>query len=204
MFEVLSDPAIYEFENEPSQSERELVDRFAWLERRSSPDGRQRWLNGVTRLPEGHLAGYVRATVLPDSRALPAYGINSRYWRRGIATAAVSAMMIELAARLGVHAHVAVLKAANYRSLGLLRRLGLVDATPERRHTATRASRTHGSWSARPVNDGPDPGASAGANEAMRTGAIAGTGHHGSCGNDALIRLPNPPSVCAASQANTA
>lgn len=132
MFEVLSDPAIYEFENEPPQSE--LVDRFAWLERRSSPDGRQRWLNGVIRLPEGHLAGYVRATVLPDSRALPAYGINSRYWRRGIAAAAVSAMMIELAARLGVHARVVVLKAANYRSPGLLRRLGFVDAPPEQRH----------------------------------------------------------------------
>lgn len=134
MFEVLSDPAIYEFENEPPESERELFDRFAWLERRSSPDGRQRWLNWVIRLPEGYLAGYVQATVLPDSCALLAYEINSRYWRRGIATAAVSAMMIELAARFGVHTHVAVLKAANYRSQGLLRRLEFVEATPEQRH----------------------------------------------------------------------
>ena len=59
MYGVLSDPAIYEFENEPPQSLQWLTERFRRLERRRSPDGAEQWLNLVIRLPDGALAGYV-------------------------------------------------------------------------------------------------------------------------------------------------
>src|SRR5438105_11650934 len=62
MFEVLSDPAIYEYENEPPASVDWLRARFARLESRQSPDGCEKWLNWVIRLPSSELAGYVQAT----------------------------------------------------------------------------------------------------------------------------------------------
>lgn len=123
MYVVLSDPAIYEFENAPPESEAWLTDRYRRLESRKSPDGQALWLNWVIRLPSGELAGYVQATVLDSRVAHLAYELNSRYWRRGIGSAAVELMMRELSAEYSVRTFVAVLKVANYRSMALLRRL---------------------------------------------------------------------------------
>ncbi|KAB2839427.1 MAG: GNAT family N-acetyltransferase [Burkholderiales bacterium] len=131
MFCVLSDAALYEFENQAPASESSLAERYARLERRSSPDGSQAWLNWVLRLPSGELAGYVQATVLPSGAALIAYELSSRHWRRGIASSAVAAMLQELQLGYGARLFVAVLKAANYRSLGLLRRLGFQPASAQ-------------------------------------------------------------------------
>ena len=130
MFAVLSDPAIYEFENEPPASEAWLAERYARLERRTSPEGDQQWLNWVVRLPDGALAGYVQATVLRSGTALVAYELASRYWRRGLGRAALTAMLEELRNEYGVRAFAAVLKAANFRSEGLLVKLGFVRDTP--------------------------------------------------------------------------
>jgi RimJ/RimL family protein N-acetyltransferase len=124
MFELLCDPALYQYEGEPPASEAWLRERFARLEARRSPDGQQQWLNWVVRLPEGPLAGYVQATVLAGGTAHIAYVLGSRFWRRGIARVAVEAMLCELARSHGVVRCVAVFKAANHRSQALLRRLG--------------------------------------------------------------------------------
>ena len=124
MFEVLSDPAIYEFENTPPESPAWLADRFRKLESRISPDGTQQWLNWVIRLPTGALGGYVQATVARDGTAYIAYVLASRHWRQGIGKAAVQWMMAELIAKYGVCRFMAALKAENFRSLALLRSLG--------------------------------------------------------------------------------
>jgi len=124
MFTVLSDPAIYEFENAPPQSVSWLTERFARLESRVSPDGAERWLNWVIRLPSGVLAGYVQATIARDRTAYIAYELGSKFWRQGIGSAAVTAMLKELAVNYGVCTCVAALKERNYRSLALLQSLG--------------------------------------------------------------------------------
>ena len=124
MFEVLSDPAIYEFENSPPVSAAWLAERFAMLESRVSPDGAQHWLNWVIRLPTGALAGYVQATIAQDHTAQIAYELGSQFWRQRIGSTAVRAMLAELAAAYGVHTFTATLKERNYRSLALLRSLG--------------------------------------------------------------------------------
>jgi ribosomal-protein-alanine N-acetyltransferase len=131
MFRVLSDPAIYEFENAPPVSEEWLTRRYEMLERRRSADSRERWLNWVVRISGGELAGYVQATVLPSAAARVAYELGSRYWRRGIGRCAVAAMLAELRSEYGVHTFVAVLKAGNFRSLGLLRSLGFSPASAQ-------------------------------------------------------------------------
>jgi len=51
MFAVLSDPAIYEYENEPPPSVEWLRARFTKLESRLSANGQEQWLNWVIRLP---------------------------------------------------------------------------------------------------------------------------------------------------------
>jgi len=124
MFQVLSDPAIYEHERAPPASLEWLRQRFARLESRRSPDGREQWLNWVIRLPSGELAGYVQATVTQHGRARIAYELASRYWGRGLARRAVEAMAAELAAHYRVHTLTAVLKGTNNRSRRLLERLG--------------------------------------------------------------------------------
>jgi RimJ/RimL family protein N-acetyltransferase len=53
-----------------------------------------------------------------------AYELASRFWRRGIGSMAVGAMLAELGTNYGVSTFVAILKARNVRSMAFLRHLG--------------------------------------------------------------------------------
>ena len=127
MFSVLCDPAICEFEGTPPPSLERLAAGYRRSESRLSPDGTEQLLNWVVRLPSGELAGYVQAAVAAKGQCHLGYEFASRFWRKGIATSALRAVMSELTARYGVREVVAVLKAANFRSLGLLRKLGFIE-----------------------------------------------------------------------------
>jgi len=131
MFAVLSDPAIYEYENEPPSSLDWLRERLTRLESRQSADGTQRWLNWVVRLRTGGLIGYVQATIFPTGRAAIAYVLASEYWGRGLASEACQAMIAELARDHGVVMVYATFKRRNARSARLLERLGFAAATAE-------------------------------------------------------------------------
>jgi RimJ/RimL family protein N-acetyltransferase len=133
MFAVLSDPAIYEYENQPPASVEWLRTRFGKLESRRSADGTEQWLNWVVRSAEGGLIGYVQATVRADGSAAIAYELSSAHWGRGLGRRAVAAMLVELVARYRVTAFDAVAKQQNWRSLRLLERLGFAPADPGRR-----------------------------------------------------------------------
>ena len=131
MFEVLSDPAIYQYENAAPRSLEWLRERFGKLETRRSADGTEHWLNWVIRIPTSELIGYVQATVHPDGRAAIAYELASRFWGRGFAQEAVRAMVSALKEDYGVRRLSAVFKRRNHRSQRLLERLGFSPATPE-------------------------------------------------------------------------
>jgi len=135
MFLVLSDPAIYEYENKAPPSLEWLRTRFTKLETRRSADGREQWLNWVIRLPSSELVGYVQATVCPEARAAIAYELTSAYWGRGLARHAVKAMISELVEHYKIRSLVAVLKGENLRSRHLLERLGFSVASPEQHLT---------------------------------------------------------------------
>jgi [ribosomal protein S5]-alanine N-acetyltransferase len=120
MFVVLSDPAIYEFEDEPPASLAWLATRYKKLESRKSPDQSEYWLNWIVRLPTGELIGYVQATVAPSKPATIAYELNSRFWGKGYAKAALTLMLSELKESYGAVEGNAVLKAKNFRSKALL------------------------------------------------------------------------------------
>lgn len=131
LFVVLSDPAIYEYENAPPPSVEWLRARFTKLESRQSSDGQDQWLNWVIRLPTAELVGYVQATVRPNGRAAIAYELSSAHWGRGLARQAVQAMVSELVEHYQVRSLFAVLKRENLRSLRLLERLGFSLASLE-------------------------------------------------------------------------
>lgn len=131
MFQVLSDPAIYEYENAAPENLDWLRERYRKLETRRSADGTEHWLNWVIRIPRQELVGYVQATVHPDGRAAIAYELASRFWGRGLAFAAVQAMIPVLAEEYGARRLSAVFKRPNHRSRRLLERLGFSLASPE-------------------------------------------------------------------------
>lgn len=131
MFLVLSDPAIYEYEGVPPPSVEKLANGFRRRETRVSPDGREQWLNWVVRLPSGALCGYVQGTVYESGAASIGYEFASAHWRQGIGSEAVLCMLGDLRDSFSVHTFVAVLKAANFRSLGLLVKLGFEPGTQE-------------------------------------------------------------------------
>ena len=131
MFELLSDPKIYRYENEPPPSLAWLRTRFQMLESRRSPDGHEQWLNWVIRLGSGEAAGYVQATVHEDGHAAIAYVLGSRFWDKGIGRTAVSMLIETLRDEYRVSRITAVLKRANERSRLLLEHLGFTSATFE-------------------------------------------------------------------------
>ena len=131
MFVVLSDPAIYEYENQPPQSLEWLRSRFIKLETRQSSDGKERWLNWVIRLPTSELIGYVQATLKAHGSASIAYVLSSAHWDRGLASQAVVAMISELVQSYQVRSFSAVFKRENLRSRRLLERLGFTVASSE-------------------------------------------------------------------------
>jgi ribosomal-protein-alanine N-acetyltransferase len=140
MFVVLSDPAIYEYENEPPPSLEWLRERFAKLESRQSPDGQEQWLNWVIHLRSTELIGHVQATVHPNGHAAIAYELSSAYWGRGLARQAVQAMISELVEHHQVRGLYAILNRRNLRSRRLLERLGFRFAPPPEyeRHKVSR------------------------------------------------------------------
>ena len=131
MFVVLSDPAIYAYENSPPPSAAWLRARFERLETRRSADGTELWLNWVVRLRSSQLIGYVQATVFPNAKAAIAYEFSSAWWGQGLAREAVEALIRELVGYHHVTHLTAVAKRANQRSLRLLDQLGFARAPSE-------------------------------------------------------------------------
>ncbi len=129
MFEILSDPELYRhLDDAPPAGLEPLRQRYARLESRASPDGKQGWLNWVLREPGGPLLGYVQATVLGNGSAWVAYLLDRRHWGRGHAARATAAMIEHLEAAYGVTRELAVVEVDNVRSIRLLGQLGFAAA----------------------------------------------------------------------------
>ena len=126
MFEVLSDPLIYEYLDFPPPPSLEHLQRvYASLERRASPDGTEQWLNWIV-VRDGAAIGLVQATVRGDETEV-AYIFGSAHWGRGFAFEAMTAML----AHLGGQRFFANVDARNERSIMLLTRLGFRRERPD-------------------------------------------------------------------------
>jgi RimJ/RimL family protein N-acetyltransferase len=127
MFEGLSDPRGYVFlPSDPPPDLASLRTRYARLALGRSADGSEIWLNWIVRRrDDGKPMGYVQATV-QGTAVLIAYHVFPRYWRRGVARAAVGAMLDLLFAGNGIERASALVDTRNAASQALLVKLGFV------------------------------------------------------------------------------
>jgi len=134
MFDALSDPQIYSFiPGTPPLSTAALRQRYRVLQRGTSADGSQLWLNWVIRIVSSdRCVGYVQATVHAGRTADFAYVLASAFWGCGIATEACVAAIDFLATELAVRSLYATVSAENHRSVQLLARLGFAEVDAAR------------------------------------------------------------------------
>ena len=129
MFDLLCDPAIYEYlDYSPPKSVEYLRGVYERLEARKSPDGSQLWLNWVICPRDFPPVGYVQATVASNRTAHVAYVLASRYWGHGHAQRAMQAMLDHLTSAYDVGRCLATVEVENRRSIRLLERLDFLPA----------------------------------------------------------------------------
>jgi len=126
LYPGLCDPRVHAYTDDgPPQSLAWLEARYRRLESRRSPSGDEQWLNwAVWSIDGAAYVGYVQATVGADGVAHIAYVLFVDAWGRGLATAAVEAMMAALREHHDVRSFAARIDERNARSIALVERLG--------------------------------------------------------------------------------
>jgi ribosomal-protein-alanine N-acetyltransferase len=125
LFDDLLHPRLYDYvpSDPPASREALRLTYERWVRRRSA-DGAEVWYNYALKALRGAVyVGTLQATLRPEGDSLIAYQVFPRFWRTGIATEGVSAMMHALAAG-GVTRFVAQVDTRNVASQRLLASLG--------------------------------------------------------------------------------
>ena len=130
MARVLDDPALYRYMGGSPPSEAELADSYARRATGFSPDGRQGWLNWVLRLrSDARAVGFVQVTVGVQNDTMNAdlaWVVGVKDQGSGVAAEAAAAVTTWLRA-IGVAVFTAHIHPDNRASVGVARRLGLVE-----------------------------------------------------------------------------
>lgn len=126
LFEPLRDEELYEFiADRPPESAERLAERYRRLETRTSPDGREAWLNwALWSLPGERYVGWLQTTIHPDRTAHIAYILFRDAWGRGFGREAVTALIQHLQDDWGTTRVLATVDTRNLRSIALLEALG--------------------------------------------------------------------------------
>ena len=125
LFHDLLDSRLYEYiPGEPPASREQLRRTYERWSTRRSADGTETWHNYALRTVEGVVyVGTLQATVMTDGEALLAYQVFPRFWRAGVATECLSAMLRALASS-GATRFIAHVDTRNVASQRLLAALG--------------------------------------------------------------------------------
>ena len=128
LFAGFADPRLYTWiPTDPPASIDALRDRYRRLATRSSPDGRERWLNWAARLAEAPIyVGLFEATVRSDATASLAYFVFSEHARRGYGVEGAGVVVDHLFESVRVRAIRANIDTRNLASIRLVERLGFV------------------------------------------------------------------------------
>jgi len=126
MFEILSDPRLYQFiPRDPPSDLGSVVERFQRLEKRASPQDDEVWLNWIVHSKvDNQCLGRVEVTIRQDRSAYLAYEIGTAYWSRGYATEACRRIIDVLFEDCGLTKIVAEVDTRNLASIRVLERLG--------------------------------------------------------------------------------
>lgn len=131
LFAGFSDPRLYPYiPTDPPASIDALRDRYRRLATRSSPDGRERWLNWAARLASAPIyVGLFEATVRADATASLAYFVFSEHARRGYGVEGAGMVVDHLLGALRRRSVRANIDTRNVASIRLAKRLGFVHET---------------------------------------------------------------------------
>jgi [ribosomal protein S5]-alanine N-acetyltransferase len=123
-YDALRDAGLYTFiDDEPPASLEALVQRYTHFARGGR--GGEVWRNWVAFLRgTGEPVGTLQATIHPERRALIAYAVLPRLWRRGLGVEAVQWMLDEIRDRDGVTRAEALIDTRNVASVALIERVG--------------------------------------------------------------------------------
>jgi RimJ/RimL family protein N-acetyltransferase len=145
MYVPFCDPALYFFvPQDPPATLGALTDRFAQLERRRSPDGKEAWLNWVIERklssapasPKGgeggtgeaeswpQPLGLIEATVIENGQALIGYYTFREFWNQGVASECLPVVLAHLQADYGVRLFRAEADSRNFASVRVLEKCG--------------------------------------------------------------------------------
>jgi ribosomal-protein-alanine N-acetyltransferase len=125
LFAILSDDEAMEFYgNEPHQSLDDTKELIRQIEERYARKEALRW--GITFQGEDRLIGSCSIFHFDEGFdcAETGYELNRAFWRKGIMTEAMSAILTFGFSELGLHRIEAIIDMANERSKGLLLKLG--------------------------------------------------------------------------------
>jgi RimJ/RimL family protein N-acetyltransferase len=125
MFEVLKDPALYEYvSSSPPADVAALTRQYEFWEGRRSPDRSELWLNWAIRLNDRQqLIGHLQAGVLPD-HAVVAWFLGVPWQHHGYATEAAKAV-VDLLLGLGLREIRASINPNHAASISIAERLGM-------------------------------------------------------------------------------
>ncbi|MEY4547874.1 MAG: hypothetical protein RL685_4069 [Pseudomonadota bacterium] len=125
LVESLQHPDIYRFIPTSPLASEALRRRYAFLEGRQSPDGKERWLNWVLFQKSGEgVVGTFEATVRESGEADIAYVLFPSYWKQGFAREAGGAVIEHLRHHHGVPCVGADIDTRNASSIALVEALG--------------------------------------------------------------------------------
>ncbi len=126
LFDGLAHAGLYDFIPDNPPALDSLTKRYTLLERRSSPDGTQAWLNwALKRRDDGCYCGYIQATVDHTTRSVSiAYLVFVPYGGKGFGREAVTAMLEHLNAHGCADRFEAQIDRRNVRSIALVEALG--------------------------------------------------------------------------------
>lgn len=128
LFEPLQATELYTFiPHEPPTSIATLEARYERWSKRQSADGTERWLNYAVfhRIEERHV-GTVQATLTASDKTWIAYEVFPRWWRRGYARMACSALISHLFTAYEIPTVSALVDTRNEASWRLLESLKFV------------------------------------------------------------------------------
>jgi ribosomal-protein-alanine N-acetyltransferase len=127
MFDDLLDPRLYQYiPDEPPASREQLRRTYERWSKRRSADGSETWYNyALRRVERSAYVGTLQATLTANGEAMIAYQVFPRFWRAGVATECLSAMLRALAAD-GATRFIAHVDTRNLASQRLLEALGFL------------------------------------------------------------------------------
>jgi len=126
LFEDLQATELYTFiPSNPPRSREELLEKYRRWAGRQSADGSEIWLNyAIYHLERSEYVGTVQATLERSGKASIAYEVFPRYWRRGFAREACTALIAHIFDSYDIRIISALVDTRNEMSWKLLESLG--------------------------------------------------------------------------------